>query len=128
MSILNPYAGGGSSSGSSGEIYSTEETRIGTWIDGKPIYRKVFGFSQVNNGAVNIVFNLSDIDASLSNVINLFGAGELQSLATSTGSSCAYGAVFIEPSSNNVCIKTNYAISGPVYIVIEYAKTTDTAN
>lgn len=30
------------SGGSSGdEIYSTEETRIGTWIDGKPIYRRV---------------------------------------------------------------------------------------
>ena len=24
-----------------GEIYSTEEQRIGTWIDGKPLYRKV---------------------------------------------------------------------------------------
>lgn len=22
------------------EVYSTEETRIGTWIDGKPLYRK----------------------------------------------------------------------------------------
>ena len=35
----------GSSDGSSGtseEIYSTEETRIGTWIDGKPLYRRVF--------------------------------------------------------------------------------------
>ena len=24
------------------EVYSTEETRIGTWIDGKPLYRKVY--------------------------------------------------------------------------------------
>lgn len=28
--------------GSSMQIYSTEETCIGTWIDGKPLYRKVF--------------------------------------------------------------------------------------
>ena len=33
-------SGGGASSGN-GEIYSTEETAIGTWIDGKTIYRKV---------------------------------------------------------------------------------------
>lgn len=35
--------GGGSGGGGSGaeEVYSTEETRIGTWIDGKPLYRKV---------------------------------------------------------------------------------------
>lgn len=32
---------GGSGGGSSEEVYSTEETRIGTWIDGKPLYRKV---------------------------------------------------------------------------------------
>lgn len=30
--------GGGSSSSSN--IYSTEETRVGTWIDGKPLYRR----------------------------------------------------------------------------------------
>lgn len=27
-------------------VYSTEETRIGTWIDGKPLYRKTFPFHQ----------------------------------------------------------------------------------
>lgn len=30
--------------GTSG-VYSTQETVIGTWIDGKPIYRKVFPFT-----------------------------------------------------------------------------------
>ena len=36
--------GGGGSGASGGEVYSTEETRVGTWIDGKPLYRKtVFG-------------------------------------------------------------------------------------
>lgn len=36
--------GGGSGGGGSGaeEVYSTEETRIGTWIDGKPLYRKIY--------------------------------------------------------------------------------------
>lgn len=36
---------GGSGDPSAGEIYSTEETRIGTWIDGKPLYRKVAQFN-----------------------------------------------------------------------------------
>ncbi len=35
---------------SSLEIYSTEETRIGTWIDGKPLYRKVFSFTTPSGG------------------------------------------------------------------------------
>lgn len=39
---LIPSTGGtGGSCGSNGEIYSTEEIEVGTWIDGKPIYRKV---------------------------------------------------------------------------------------
>ena len=38
--VANSGGGGGSSSGS-GEVYSTEEIAIGTWIDGKTIYRKV---------------------------------------------------------------------------------------
>lgn len=40
------YKGQPVSGGSSGETYSTEETVIGTWIDGKPLYRKCF---QANN-------------------------------------------------------------------------------
>ena len=33
-----------SSGGASENNYSTEEQRIGTWIDGKPLYRKVYKF------------------------------------------------------------------------------------
>ena len=36
--------GGSGGSGTSEEVYSTEETRIGTWIDGKPLYRNVLSF------------------------------------------------------------------------------------
>lgn len=44
--------------GGGGEAYSTEETVIGTWIDGKPLYRKVFvvtipSFSDNNWVALN---------------------------------------------------------------------------
>lgn len=34
--------GGGGSSDGSGEIYSMEETAIGTWIDGKTVYQRIF--------------------------------------------------------------------------------------
>lgn len=46
-------AGGGTSTG---EVYSTEEQRIGTWIDGKPLYQKTFTGTVSSNGAFpNIV-------------------------------------------------------------------------
>jgi len=34
-------------SGPGEEVYSTEETRIGTWIDGKPLYRITFTVGDV---------------------------------------------------------------------------------
>ena len=40
VDTLVANSGGGSSSGST-DVYSTEETAIGTWIDGSTIYRKV---------------------------------------------------------------------------------------
>ena len=47
--------------------YSKEETKIGTWIDGKPIYRKVISIGSLpSKGTVKINHNISNIK----NVIN----------------------------------------------------------
>ena len=54
---------GGGSSGGSTDVYSTEETAIGTWIDGKTIYRKVIevgklaSVSSGNYGTVTTTFS-----------------------------------------------------------------------
>lgn len=37
------------SKSANGEVYTTEEQRIGTWIDGKPLYRKCFAIGPVAN-------------------------------------------------------------------------------
>lgn len=46
--------------------YSTTETRIGTWIDGKPLYRKVLTFENKiitsNNNSSECVHNVSNLD------------------------------------------------------------------
>lgn len=47
--------------------YSTNETKIGTWIDGKPLYRKVLNFNETVN--VNETFTKSH---GISNVDQLF--------------------------------------------------------
>lgn len=40
-----PSSGGGGGAGSHNNVYSTQEQIVGTWIDGKPIYRKVLDYS-----------------------------------------------------------------------------------
>lgn len=46
---------GVSARGSGEEVYSTEATRIGTWIDGKPIYRRVFQYNGTVPAATSAV-------------------------------------------------------------------------
>ncbi len=53
------------------EVYSTTETPIGTWIDGKTIYRVVL---QATLGAAGSWANLVDISKySMDKLINLYG-------------------------------------------------------
>lgn len=42
-------SGSGGSSGGASDVYSTEETAIGTWIDEKIIYRKVFSVGKLSS-------------------------------------------------------------------------------
>lgn len=53
--------------------YSTQERRIGTWIDGKPVYRKVFTGSFGKNGYPLGISNLR-------NIIHIYGAYQAGSI------------------------------------------------
>lgn len=43
-------------------IYSTEEQRIGVWIDGKPLYRKVISTNTSYNQELEILHGVSNYD------------------------------------------------------------------
>ena len=66
--------GDGGCCGNSGleNVYSTEEIVCGTWIDGKPIYRKVIpGKLAVENGDSYVFANVSEL--KIDRIINLYG-------------------------------------------------------
>ena len=108
------------------EVYSTGETRIGTWIDGKPLYRKVISSttpSQVNTGTniynanslnidriVNLSFNFKGMYneyATASNVIIMF----TRLSGTDRQIACT-------------CTLADYC-NKPFYFILEYTKSTD---
>ena len=100
--------------------YSTTEKRIGTWIDGKPIYRKsgVYTLTSFNpvitriaDAQVIIRFNgyLMRTD-TISNITNFWGSGS------------DYGNAWID-SDKSVHFASSY--QGTLYYTIEYTKTTD---
>ena len=105
------------------ETYSTSETRVGTWIDGKPIYRKTFTIPSFSINEISVNTGLTTI----SNIVNWKGCFKRADI------NCLYSidnALMDEWRFNYntgiMIFKTNnrYAtFTG--YITIEYTKTTD---
>lgn len=117
--------GDGSGGESSGETYSTEETRIGTWIDGKPLYRKVL---QGTTGAVNKLETLGSIDhfdlLIISRGTLKTAQGNQIYLSFAQGN---YYTTISVTNSGSVGILTNAAAHSarPVTVIVEYTKSTD---
>ena len=119
---------GSSSGGSSEEIYSTEETRIGTWVDGKPLYRLVFD-SYIPDVASSprLLGNVTDMDTMV------YAYGRIRASNTN----------FVDwPIPNYVInlMKQGIGVYGmvmgsyvtewsgkPITVIVEYTKTTDEA-
>lgn len=112
--------------GSVGEIYSTEEVQIGTWL-GKPLYRVIVEKTIQNTvGESKPVFtknNTFDIKSVYGIYKNTYG--HVYSIPTSTQSSglvitWTYGDIGI-----NVTSYRSDFLEGIVIFIIEYTKTTD---
>lgn len=89
-------------------VYSTSETRIGTWIDGKPLYRKVFEITP----NIATATTSASFDIPLANVEEVFISPETKVADTSSS-----GWIYFFP---NIHSNTNYIIGG--YIAIQQSK------
>lgn len=121
--------------GRSGEIYSTEETRIGTWIDGKALYRMVI--ETKTGDTINTVNRLvSWKSIGVEKLVNISGIC-YQSTGTmvcypfyygllNDGTTVEYGVVYCQSSGYIVERHgTHTNDSQPFIIILEYTKTTD---
>ena len=110
---------------------TTEQLTGGTWINGKPIYRKVVDFGYLPNATEkNVAHNISNIDK----FTHIYG------VALNSSNENSYPLPFGYPANNgrnsiglvvnltNVRINTEVNLS-PLYayVTLEYTKTTDTA-
>lgn len=133
--VISDGGSGTGGGGSAGEVYSTEEAKIGTWIDGKPLYRKV------------ITVPVFSVSASVGNTIipdimdnkNLISASGVLNITKSDGiiteieipyADTSNSFFAIQHRSTNIAIRNKWWESISVnsgFIIIEYTKTTDTA-
>ena len=108
--------------------YSTTETRIGTWIDGKPIYRQVISFGALPNATQKrINHNISNID----NIVKIDGFTSDGNAFTSIplvyqGSDSAYNVEMVVTRTEIICgASEDRSRYTSTYVIIEYTKTTD---
>lgn len=108
--------------------YSTDEKRIGTWIDGKPIYRKVETISisksstDVNLSSLNIKGFIS-IKGYFTNGTETYSFPYLTLNSTDYAVSAFYANGYLQIRFGSSVAST--LLPCTVYTVIEYTKTTD---
>lgn len=111
------------------EIYSTEEIKIGKWIDGKPLYRKVFvninipakpTTSDAGYAYINLPNNINDIFVKYVTVL-VNDNNLLLPFIASDGNIMKINSV----TSSQIMITNKTAYSGTAKVILEYTKTTD---
>lgn len=108
-------------------IYSTTEINTGeTWIDGKPIYRKVFNFGTMpNTTTLDIQHNISNLGTT----IKCYGMAvrSSDSRALTIPDSTPGAEISCGVTNTSVYVTTNNDRSSfnNSFIAIEYTKTTD---
>lgn len=106
--------------------YSTEEQRIGTWIDGEPIYRLVVEYTLGN--AINTYKDVVTIP-NIKKMINAYGW--FTNVNVQFRFPTAYDnediMIYLDMSNRRIREKHNYSYANgkPAYITLEYTKTTD---
>lgn len=110
--------------------YSTTEQVVGTWIDGKPIYRIVLEGTINSTGSNQYILENSNID-TLINVGGIIIDGNIQFMigrATyDTGSSLTNASRIIKiGTANNIRLDYSDVFRSKLYkAILEYTKTTD---
>lgn len=109
--------------------YSTDEVKTGElWIDGKPLYRKVFNFNSPSDTNTTNVATISDLHIDTL-VRDYFSINTGSNITTSSNNTNA--TIHIRLNYNNTgdyiamtIINAAYN-SKPTYVTLEYTKTTD---
>lgn len=103
--------------------YSIDEREIGTWIDGRPIYRRVFEVSVSDTSEQRFISN------EAFNSIDLVVEAKLYRISSSSSVNNAYLPVEvnkIKSAATQIAIyPTKTSFSNCTHLVLEYTKTTD---
>lgn len=108
-----------------GNIYSSSEVRVGTWVDGKPIYRKVIDTGSISSTSKSINHNISN----LGTVTKVYGACVVNGVSyviprVSTATVSQQIAIQVSSTQVQLAVGSDANFDSS-YVCIEYTKTTD---
>lgn len=122
---------GGSSGGTAQEVYSTEERRVGVWLDGKPIYRRTFLGKTPSTGD-NAVQTISFDGANIGYIVTFDGKIHTYNdyaleLNYCNGSNPAAASCYTQVGTSGVymTMMQEATRNQSFHITIDYTKTTD---
>ena len=106
------------------ELYSTTERKIGTWIDGKPLYRKVINFGALPNNELKTV-NHNIVNGKFIKIENSF-----MNNSNDSGGTIPYavtnGSLRYWITDTRIEVYSSVDRSGfNCFFILEYTKTTD---
>lgn len=104
--------------------YSTNEIRVGTWKDGKPIYRKVITDTTSSSRDDKVFSAITNMETCV-NITGILIDNNYRILMPSWGSSSNWINLAINDNNQPYCGYTSQYRSKDVTIIVEYTKTTD---
>ena len=106
------------------QVYSTTETRVGTWINNKPIYRKVIETTTPSSSTVATIGSIPDIDKIIKLDGFLIYSNQQVGLMFSY-STTVLNAIMMEGNNIRCKISASAYFNCNCYVIAEYTKTTD---
>ena len=112
------------------QTYSTNETVVGTWIDGKPIYRKVYEISSLpNKGRMYVDCNIPNVQHVITMRGVMESSTEWDSMPSAYTNGTLIDSLVIERTGNTLTrirILNNFDRSKfSAFVILEYTKITD---
>ena len=107
--------------------YYIEETIIGTWIDGRPVYRKTL-YIESASGNSNISHGISNLDMITNAYGSFLQSGNYrQKLPKIVNGNAAWSADFVDftDTAFSLSIGSSIGTATKISITLEYTKTTD---
>lgn len=109
------------------QTYSTAERRVGTWIDGKPLYEKTFSATISGNGNVEIG-SIAGLNVETYFIVASFAQTSSASISNGyrNADSSAYYSTYVRTSDNTIRAVVLAYSGATATTVLRYTKSTDT--